>query len=1402
MDLTADCLGSLNQARPDLSGCFSLSITRASCRIWWSDAAGLYATPELAWDDPATVRAVFGYVDRLYNPLMVDPSISLADVRCLRSTELHGDPPAWLIRDDRDGVYHSEAVISVGPPWSRKGWVVRASRYKAPDAKVFVSCSPVVIKDSFPTPDQLDSSESAILAHIHADGVFPGVSLPIARFLVSGRDGPVQSVDVRGSGVTRRTKCRLILDGTGEDLYRCRSVLQFLMTMYDVVEVLRRLHQTRRVLQRDISLRNVLCATATRGPNSYDPPGFIRQVLSKAYPAFSKQSFGPMCVLIDYDNASCEPITSEAMRLGVTGTAPFVSCAVSSNFEIQGAAPPGRICALTGNAQECYIQAHGQARYDELSALHDDLTVPPRNASIPVDRAIHGPRHDVESCCWLSIHFLTTALPAGANPALEDKWTLFCAQNVIDTLERHRIGARPDYRITLMSLRQPDWAQWTHPRVAALAPLLGSLCVLVDTIYDLLEPQPDPYHLHEAVQRLLLREICRMLDDGDDIPLDVSQRRRLHSIFHIPAPPTPRPSKRKRLQEAESNNPFVTMNAGSSSTKVRPAGSPATSRARSNFLRATDRIVELSLTEFVDAFFRGGLSSTQIETYAPLSVLKSAKRKIPQQVEKRAYMPICELLNGISERYCGLSVLAFRGSQLILYVRLSEGEGIDSQDKVVFVDHSSHPPCRHPHPYIDKVAWQKPDIVALKAWLASIWGQDVENWTAGSRRGKKPAVAWHHIISAIEAKGTADNQPLPQAATYAGSVMQSRPDLGGCFGLAVAAQFFRLVWSDSSAVYATPEIRWGTQDATLFLAQYVHFLHRPPIVDPTIVLAAPNLTDAIGSALEWHERPYAAPPQWKVYDDRGHVYLVDYLLTIGEPWTRKNWVVRSTRYGPRDKPVPEEPCPAVIIKDSFLEQERLTSATESAILNCIHGTPERPHTTKGVMTKIHDFIVLDNDGNRIHNIHVSDALASQARIPRRTKYRILLHGSATMSLYHCDSVQRILMAVYDVLAVLRHVHEKYDILHKDVSPANLMMYPDDFVEEAGITYAPAELQPVFIRQLLAYKDENPEAHNHPTCLLIDFDNASFGAADTDEWRTGTPSFIARTVSAGKTSDRSCTPEPITELKDDAMKSYVRIFGQKCYDDNCSLHRDIHRQPRLVTLPKFVHRPWHDAESCYWVTVHSLMLALPRGADPQTDDTTTMTSYFSNLDRHQIGLNDCRKVILTLSQDDWAAILHNDLHGLAPFLRNLQDCLMPDRDVFSTLPPTYSMHEAMQRLFLQEIWRLQLSDPIPLEVGKQRILREVSKEGHSSTRPTISMKTSADLLRAKGTAQERSGKRGGKRARQRTEESTGETDNDADEPKARKDHPHDTRRDTSCDTRRILWCCAPEVWTHQEEHTED
>ncbi|EJD52200.1 hypothetical protein AURDEDRAFT_159054 [Auricularia subglabra TFB-10046 SS5] len=548
MDLTADCLGSLNQARPDLSGCFSLSITRASCRIWWSDAAGLYATPELAWDDPATVRAVFGYVDRLYNPLMVDPSISLADVRCLRSTKLHGDPPAWLIRDDRDGVYHSEAVISVGPPWSRKGWVVRASRYKAPDAKVFVSCSPVVIKDSFPTTDQFDSSESAILAHIHADGVFPGVSLPIARFLVSGQDGPVQSVDVRGSGITRRTKCRLILDGTGRDLYQCRSVLQFLMTMYDVVEVLRCLHETRRVLHRDISLRNVLCNTTLSGPSSWGPASFICKLLSKQYPAFSRTDLSPMCILIDYDNASCESITPEALRRAVTGTAPFVSSVVSGRFQAREAPPPGSVCELTGNAKACYVQVHGQERYDRLSTLHDDVAMPSRYASIPAELAIHGPRHDVESCCWLMTHFLTTSLPAGANPNSEEQLTLSFAQRIINNFEEYEIGGRPDFRATITRLRDSQWAQFVHPRLAPLAPFMGSLCVLLDTVYELLEPQLPPYHLHEAVQRLLLQEICRMLDEGDGIPLDIFQRRKLHSVFNLPYASQPG-AKRKRRRE-------------------------------------------------------------------------------------------------------------------------------------------------------------------------------------------------------------------------------------------------------------------------------------------------------------------------------------------------------------------------------------------------------------------------------------------------------------------------------------------------------------------------------------------------------------------------------------------------------------------------------------------------------------------------------------------------------------------------------------------------------------------------------------------------------------------------------------------------------------------------------------
>lgn len=547
LNMALDGVASLNQARPDLAGCFGLTITRSSCRLWWSDAAGVYTTPDLSWSDPDTLRALLGYVDRLYNPLVLDASIRLADIRPTPPAPLHSGRPVWLVSDATGGAYWGDRVVYVGPPWSKRSWIVSAERYKPPGGSTFAPCAPVIIKDSFPPLHFPDSDENAILERIHAGGRFPGVSFPVACFDLSGRDDHAHVV-LHGSGLPRRRKCRVILEDGGEDLYRCRSILHFLMVMYDAIEVLRQLHQSHGVLHGDISLRNILCSTSpVHDPPQPGSPAFIRHVLSSKYSNVVCASSAPACVLIDFDNAFCEGISPEPLRSAATGTAPFVASVLTSRFRKDETLHPPRIRSLEGSAKDCYVQTHGQEQYDMLSSLHDGLSTE-AHTCIPPDRAVRAPRHDVESCCWLMQHFFSTALPAGR--AREDKSTSH-AQRVCNTLETHQIDSVIDLRRVVVKMRAEEWASVVHPRFASFGPFLGSLSTLIDNVYELLEPALHPYHLHEAVQRLLLQEICRLLDADDHYELDIRQRRKIRSAFNQPLSAKSPARKRKRPLEAD-----------------------------------------------------------------------------------------------------------------------------------------------------------------------------------------------------------------------------------------------------------------------------------------------------------------------------------------------------------------------------------------------------------------------------------------------------------------------------------------------------------------------------------------------------------------------------------------------------------------------------------------------------------------------------------------------------------------------------------------------------------------------------------------------------------------------------------------------------------------------------------
>ncbi|KZV79834.1 hypothetical protein EXIGLDRAFT_448014 [Exidia glandulosa HHB12029] len=308
IDRCASFLGALNQARPDMPGSLALTTTRRASCFLWSDAADVYSSHPTAWADSTTLAYLLRFVHRLYEPLAVDgtvkldrPSYDLAGVSRAEPPQ-HCREPVWLVGDDKGVEYRIAAVLDVGRPWTHRNWVAVSTQCRAPGVEDFVDCPRKVVKDCWSKITSEDIAESAILEHIHADGDFPGVCRVLSSFLVPGHEGAegLQSVRFPDLRVEGRRKHRMVLDGAGKDLYTCASILEFLMVMYDVIEVLRRLHEHRGVLHRDISIRNVLLAPDNAGGQGDSKT--IRDILAYKYPAVRAEQ-GPRCVLIDFDNA-------------------------------------------------------------------------------------------------------------------------------------------------------------------------------------------------------------------------------------------------------------------------------------------------------------------------------------------------------------------------------------------------------------------------------------------------------------------------------------------------------------------------------------------------------------------------------------------------------------------------------------------------------------------------------------------------------------------------------------------------------------------------------------------------------------------------------------------------------------------------------------------------------------------------------------------------------------------------------------------------------------------------------------------------------------------------------------------------------------------------------------------
>lgn len=161
-----------------------------------------------------------------------------------------------------------------------------------------------------------------------------------------------------------------------------------------------------------------------------------------------------------------------------------------------------------------YEAAYGETAYSfneaELDKSQDKSTIKNR----------HQLRHDAESFYWVIVVFFLRALPL--HPQRGDA-NLSNGADPWQALNHHSPGSVPDARAWLLYLSAIHWEQLLHP----------DLSCQVCPEYEYLRTVPEAHHVHEAMRRLLLKQIFKLTREGGDVELNTLRTRVIHPLVLI-----------------------------------------------------------------------------------------------------------------------------------------------------------------------------------------------------------------------------------------------------------------------------------------------------------------------------------------------------------------------------------------------------------------------------------------------------------------------------------------------------------------------------------------------------------------------------------------------------------------------------------------------------------------------------------------------------------------------------------------------------------------------------------------------------------------------------------------------------------------------------------------------------
>ncbi|CAE6517901.1 unnamed protein product [Rhizoctonia solani] len=542
---------------------------------------------------------------------------------------------------------------------------------------------------------------------------------------------------------------------------------------------------------------------------------------------------------------------------------------------------------------------------------------------------------------------------------------------------------------------------------------------------------------------------------------------------------------------------------------------------------------------------------------------------------------------------------------------------------------------------------RKPDIIVQWEQYDAFDGIDYSE--------ESPSKIWTQLAAVGEVKVAAPAES--QLTSYLQNHLRFHPELNAVLGFSIRSTGYMLFYHDAAVVHGS-KFEWEPGP----LYEFIEKLYTRPFQDWSMQVQS------------------AQTPRWaiKIGDD---VYLSKVPNIPGGP---------DVQGGPGQRRLTAEVendakngIPILIfIKDTWRYVSRFYF--EGLLLERAH----KGESMCGLMRPISHGYVLDQTGKPIRTTCFNPK-SGEEDAPGRFKMRMVT-DEIGQPLEGVHSLYKFLCAMYDACAVQRNLYRKCKILHRDISDKNIMFAPGMGAYQKRNRGGYAEVK--FVNQVLA-KDEHVDPA--PECLVIDLGNGAdlevVRGTDTLTERTGTPKFIARSVSYGKLLCKRTfsSKEIVMPLVEGVLADYHHFMHATEYRVDT---------PGSATRPeaKFAHQLFHDAESTFWVIAWTLARSIKAGSEQESEPHVKFRQFFSIMYRHYPipGGNDSRQV---LSYDDWPSILHPDLAMLGPMLANMFDYVRPEWAHRPELNNEH-VHEALMRLLLIEIINIKNSSDINIDIG--------------------------------------------------------------------------------------------------------